>query len=62
MYLNREHPYIELPCASDLSGLNAIGNGIALPDKLGTSPMELDGSNGSRTGKRERGVDSLSKH
>ena len=38
--------------------VNAIDNAITWPDKLGTSPMSHDGSNGNRSGKREGGLKS----
>ena len=62
-YLNRKLPFIELPwelmAMCRLSVVNAIGNAIAWPDNLGTSPMAHVGSNGNRSGKREGEVESL---
>ena len=56
-----ELPFIELPwellALHLFSVVNAIGNATAWPDKLGTSPMAYDGANGSRSGKREGGVE-----
>ena len=61
-YLNRKLRFIELSrellALCQFSVVNAIGNAIALPDKLGTIPMAHNGSNGNRSGKREGGVES----
>ena len=55
-YLNRKLSFVELPWEllplCRFSVVNAIGNAIAWPDKLGTSPMAYDGSNGNRSGKQ----------
>ena len=47
-YLENYWPY-----ASGSSGVNVIGNAVAWPDKIETSPMAHDDSNGNRSGKRD---------
>ena len=56
-----ESPKYEAPVCSYVGGctvVNSIGNAIATPDKLGTSPFAHDGSNGNNSGKRKEGVES----
>ena len=61
-YLNRKLPFIELPLRTagpvPADSHKRHRYAIAWPDKLGTSPMAHDGSNGNRSGKREGGVES----
>ena len=61
-YLNRKLPFIELPwellALCRFSVVNAIGNTVAWPDKLGTSPMAHVGSNVNRSGRQGGEVES----
>ena len=61
-YINWSMPsYLEnyLPCAGGFSVVNVMGDVIARPDKLETSQLAHEGSNGNRSGRREGGVESL---
>ena len=66
---NREIPFIKLPwelvalCCGRFSVVNAIGNVIVRPDKLGTSPMAHGGFDGNCSGNHEKGESNpVSKH